>query len=347
MGQNKPACVLVTRFSALGDVAMAIPVLYDACRANPGVRFVFASRPWAAALAQQPPSNLTVVPVDLKKEYNGLWGMVRLARRLRRDCGVDALADLHNVMRTWVMGAVLRLAGVSVRRIDKGRREKHDLVTAKLNRPLTHTTERYRLTFERIGIAAPRQFTTLFTGNLPPCTLAGDKPVDTRWIAVAPFSAHEGKVYPLDKMRQVVAALAARDHTHVFLMGGGEHEKTVLDGWAGDHHNVTNVAAVDHTFADELALLARCDLMVSMDSANMHLASLVGLRTLSVWGATHPHCGFMGYRQRDTDAVQLPLHCRPCSVFGDKPCRSGGYPCLNGITPDMIVDKVNEILYGQ
>ena len=347
MGQNKPDCVLVTRFSALGDVAMTIPVLYDACRANPQVRFLFVSRPWAAALAQLPPDNLTVLPVDLKKEYPGLRGMVRLARRLRREYGVQAMADLHSVMRTWVIAATLRMHGVPVQRIDKGRSEKHDLVTGKIRRPLTHTTERYRLTFERLGIPAPKSFRTLFPAELPPCAIAGEKPDATHWIAVAPFSAHQGKVYPLEKMRQVVDTLAADNHTHIFLMGGGEQEKIILNHWAATHTNVTNVAAIRHTFADELALLARCDLMVSMDSANMHLASLVGLRTLSVWGATHPHSGFMGYGQCDDDAVQLPLDCRPCSVFGNKPCRHGDYPCLNGITPNTIVDKVNAILHGQ
>lgn len=77
-----------------------------------------------------------------------------------------------------------------------------------------------------------------------------------------------------------------------------------------------------------------------MDSANMHLASLVGLRTVSVWGATHPYTGFLGWRQRTRDVVQLDMTCRPCSVFGDRPCFRGDYHCLAGITPKMIIEKL-------
>ena len=170
------------------------------------------------------------------------------------------------------------------------------------------------------------------------------KPSTARWVAVAPFSAHPGKVYPLERMREVVMRLADDKSMHIFLMGGGEQERNVLDSWAKEHDNVTSVAGIPHTFADELALLARCDVMVSMDSANMHLASLVNLPTVSVWGATHPDCGFMGHHQQLNHAVQLDLECRPCSVFGERPCRHSDYRCLTGITPEQILNKVTEII---
>ena len=345
MARSEPRCVLVTRFSALGDVMMALPVLYDTCRAHPDVHFVLVSRQWAVSLAQCLPPNLTVEPVDLKGDYSGVGGMLRLAREMRRKHDVDALADLHSVMRTWVLGAALRLHGVAVRRIDKGRRDKRALVTGKRMGPLTHTTERYRTVFAALGLDSQAAFTTLFDHGLPPCTLAGEKPEGHRWIAVAPFAAYEGKVYPPERMRQVVDRLAADPSTQIFLLGGGDRENEILASWASDLDNVTSVAAIDHTFADELALVARCDVMVSMDSANMHLASLVDVPVVSVWGSTHPACGFMGYRQSDDNAVQLPLDCRPCSVFGNKPCRLGDRRCLTGITPEMIVNKVNQLTH--
>ncbi|MBR6284723.1 MAG: glycosyltransferase family 9 protein [Muribaculaceae bacterium] len=346
MGQNKPSCVLITRFSALGDVAMTLPVVYDVCRANPDVQFVMVSRPWLQGLALQPPPNLAVATVNLA-DYPGVAGLVRLARQLLHTHHIDALADLHSVLRTWIIGATLRLHGVAVQRIDKGRGEKRDLIAGKIRRPLTHTTERYRQVFERLGLHSKPSFTTMFNATLPPCAIAGEKPTGCRWIAIAPFAAHQGKAYPLQLMQQVVDTLAADVSQHIFLMGGGKQEEAAMAPWAQAHHNVTSVAQIPHTFADELALLARCDVMVSMDSANMHLASLVRLPVVSVWGATHPACGFMGYHQSESNAVQLELDCRPCSVFGNKPCRHGDYHCLTGITPSMIVDKVNTIINGK
>lgn len=343
MARNKPSRVLVARLSALGDVALALPVVYDACRAHPDVRFVFVSRPWIAGLAQQKPDNLTVVGVDVKNQYRGLRGMARLAGEMRRTYGIDAFADLHSVMRTWAMGAALRLRGVTVRRIDKGRGEKRALINKRRQQAVKHTTDRYREVFARLGLEVPRTFTTLFPDILPPCAIAGDKPAAARWLAMAPFSAHSGKVYPLEQMRQVVDLLADDSNTHIFLMGGGPDESAILRQWAEGHDNVTSVADIDHTFADELALLARCDAMVSMDSANMHLASLVRLPVVSIWGATHPDCGFMGYGQSLDNAIQLDLPCRPCSVFGEKKCRHNDYRCLTRIPPHQIAAKVNDL----
>jgi ADP-heptose:LPS heptosyltransferase len=86
------------------------------------------------------------------------------------------------------------------------------------------------------------------------------------------------------------------------------------------------------------------DLMVSMDSANMHLASLVNTPVISIWGATHPYAGFYGFNQDESNAIQIDLPCRPCSIFGNKPCCRGDYACLRQITPEMIVKKVESIL---
>ena len=71
------------------------------------------------------------------------------------------------------------------------------------------------------------------------------------------------------------------------------------------------------------------ELMISMDSANMHLASLVGTRGFGL-GATHYFAGFLGYGQSENDIVEIiDLACRPCSVFfGNKPCFRGGL-CLS------------------
>ena len=87
--------------------------------------------------------------------------------------------------------------------------------------------------------------------------------------------------------------------------------------------------------------------MLSMDSANMHLASLVELPVVSVWGATHPYCGFTGWHQNPANEVQADLPCRPCSVFGNKPCQRGDYACLRGIDYHAIVQRLDNVINQQ
>ena len=207
--------------------------------------------------------------------------------------------------------------------------------------------DRYFDVFRRSGFDFGEAFTSLFSTPVDQQQFADITPPKKdgeTWIAIAPFAKHAGKIYPTEKMAEVVATLAARPATKIFLFGGGGDEQLKLREWAGQHDNVISMAEKRHGFPKELALLSCVDAMVSMDSANMHLASLVQVPVVSVWGATHPFCGFTGWKQSPDNAVQLDLDCRPCSVFGNKPCYRGDYRCLNGIAPEAIVRKVETVL---
>ena len=165
------------------------------------------------------------------------------------------------------------------------------------------------------------------------------KPRGEKWIGIAPFAAHKGKIYPLEKMERVIELLLEREpNCRIFLFGGGAEERELLTQWESRHDRCT--CALLGSLYNELVLMSHLDTMVSMDSANMHLASLTGTRVVSVWGATHPFAGFMGWNQSPADAVQTTLPCRPCSIFGNKPCLHGDYPCLHSITPEEIVERV-------
>lgn len=343
--------ILITRFSALGDVAMTIPVVYSACRAYPSVRFVMATQQVAATLFINAPENLVVEGVDVKQEkYHGPQGMWRLFHELRTAYQIDAFIDLHNVIRTHILCACGWLHGIPVKRIHKGRSSKRRMTRKRhkhLN-PLCSSRDRYFDVFRRMGLEFGEAFSSLFL-TLPNPQIFSDitapKQPEETWIAIAPFAKHAGKIYPVEKMSEVVKMLAARKGTKLFLFGGGGHEQMMLRAWAEQHANVLSMAEKRHGFPKELALLSHMDVMLSMDSANMHLASLVQLPVVSIWGATHPYCGFTGWKQPLENCVQIEgLPCRPCSVFGNKPCYRGDYQCLNDISPETIVKKLEQVL---
>lgn len=351
--------VLLSRFSALGDVAMTVGVVYDLCFANPERRFIFLTRRHPAALFINRPANLEICAVDTA-DYEGVSGIKRLYDRLCRDYDIGVYVDLHDVIRTRLLRLLFKLSGCKVTHVDKGRVARRRLTRSKSKRlqPLAAMAARYADAALRAGLRMERRFrsifndapdSSLFAAAVSASQTAGNAatPEDIkrgeRWIAVAPFARHEGKIYPAEKMGEVVRTLAEMPHTRMFVFGFGESEQKVIDGFGGGD-NVVNMAALSIGLPAELALLAYCDVMLSMDSANMHLAALVGLRTVSVWGATHPYCGFRPEMLRDEDIVQLNMVCRPCSVFGQRKCRRGDYHCLHGITPARIVETVKHTL---
>lgn len=338
--------VLVARFSALGDIAMTLPAVYDACTANPDTQFYFLTRHHPAQLFINAPANLTVVPVNLDN-YKGVGGMWRLAKALRKRYNITHFVDLHDVVRTKLLRLFLRLSGVQCHKIDKGRRARNEL-TRRNNKVLVQLKpmpERYRDVFYKAGIALANDFDGLWAKGTAPldafAKVTGPKAPGQYWLAVAPFAKHRGKVYPIDLLERVIEDFNRRENCRIFIFGFGEEESAVIGKLARRYKSVVNMAEANIGLPAELALLNHCDTMLSMDSANMHLASLVGLRAVSVWGATHPYAGFLGWRQRTRDVIQLDMTCRPCSIFGDKPCLRGDYHCLAGINPRMIVERID------
>lgn len=342
--------VLIVRFSALSDVAMTVPVVYSVCEENPDTQFVMVTRQVASTLFINTPSNLEVVGVNVAENYKGIGGLYRLFKELHAKYNPEVFIDLHDVVRTWVLGFFFSLKGVPVKRIDKGRQGKRAL-TRRFNKrmfPLISSRERYREVFYRAGFVFDETFKSLFGGEKPNPTVFEEittpKNENERWIAIAPFAKHPGKIYPIHLMKKVLEEVASWRDVKIFLFGGGAEEQKVLGEWAGEFDNVISLAGKRYGFPMELSLLSHCDVMVSMDSANMHLASLVCLPVVSIWGATHPYCGFMGWHQDPHDTVQLNMLCRPCSVFGNKPCRFKDFFCLSGIAPTLVVSHIKDVL---
>jgi len=345
--------VLIARFSAIGDVAMTVPVIYSACRCYPDIRFVMVTRPAMANIFVNAPDNLCVEGIDVNNDYKGPAGMHRLVSWLDAKYSFDAFIDLHNVIRTRLMGFFCFLRGIRTIRLNKGRDARRALTrrSNKVMLPLTSQRARYREAFFKAGLPLAGRFNGLYEGRCkadPVLFSAITKPKSDgeRWIGVAPFAAHAGKIYPPELMRQVIEILAEHTGARIFLFGGGNYEQKVLESWAAALPSATSLAGKRYGFAAELALINHIDVMLTMDSANMHLASIAGTPTVSVWGATHPYCGFKGWRQNESDTVQLPMTCRPCSVFGNKPCYRGDYLCLSAIKPRTVANKVIEKLGG-
>ena len=248
-----------------------------------------------------------------------------------------------NVSGTWIIDAYMRCRGAKIARLDREKPKRRALVNHKSNEPVTPIHERYRRVFRQLGLEAPDNFTRLYEGReWPVSPIVPVKEEGQRWIAISPFSSHRQKAYPLELMEQVIAQLCQHENYRIFLIGGGKPEKIALRPIARKYKNVISMAEVKHTFIDEYALLGKCDLMLTMESANMHLASLVDLQAMTIWGPTSPACGYLGYNQMVEDDIQLDMDCRPCSITGDKPCKYGDFPCLKNIKPETIAQHVIE-----
>lgn len=342
--------LLIIRFSALGDVAMTVPVVASLARQYPHLRITVLSRPFARPLFDGLAPNVGFMEADLKGEYHGMRGLNALYRRLTAK-KFTAVADMHSILRSSYLRMRFNIDRYRVEHLDKHRQERRNLIKtgAAKAAPLPTAFESYADVLERLGYPVKIEFESIFPaggGNMRTLPReVGEKKPFQQWIGIAPFAAHQGKVYPARLMEQVIATLTRlHPSCRIFLFGGGETEHRVLDSWAEAYDNVVNASRLLGQLQSELVLMSHLDVMVSMDSGNMHLAAICGTRVVSVWGATHPNAGFMGWRQSADFAVQTDMPCRPCSIYGNKPCRRGDYACLTAITPQQIVEKVEQVL---
>lgn len=338
--------ILVIRLSAIGDVAMTIPVIYSAAVANPRDSFTVLTQTFLMPLFINHPPNINIMGVNTRTTEKSFVEFLRYAWILRK-YKFDKVLDLHGVIRSYILDFMLCPGGGKVFKIDKDRTAKKQL-TARPPKdivPLRPVTERYADVFREAGIRSENTFVSLYSDRPLDKTVidsvTGDK--QGYLIGIAPFARHKGKIYPAEKMEEVVKKLSEQDHMTIFLFGGRGEEEKILSCWEHTYDHTISVVG-RYSLDMELALISRLDVLISMDSANMHLASLVGTKVISIWGATHPAAGFYGYHQPEELAIQTDLPCRPCSIYGDKPCYRKDWACMNEIAPEQIVGKINTYL---
>lgn len=336
----KPKHILVIRLSAMGDVAMAVPVLRAFSIQYPDIKLTVLTRAFFKPFFRDL-KNVTVYEADLKGKHKGVLGLYKLSKELKA-LNVSQVADLHNVLRTNILKFFF--FGKTFKQIDKGRSDKKALVEGKVFEQLKTTHERYADVFRGLGYSLslenpdfPKQ--SNLSQNIQDVLGSDNK----NWIGIAPFAQYESKMYPLDLLERVIASLSKKHK--IILFGGGKKEIKILDSYQKKFDNVINLAG-KLSLSQELDVIKNLDVMLAMDSGNAHIAAMLGKKVVTIWNVTHPYAGFMPYNQPKDYAItanrkQFPLI--PTSIYGNK------YPinykeAARTIAPETIVSKIETIL---
>ena len=343
---NPPKHILVIRLSAMGDVAMTVPVLRVLTQTYPDLQVTVLTRRQLFPLFEGI-TNLYCKEAEVEGAHKGIFGLTKLSKEVRK-LGIDAVADLHNVIRSKVVTKLVGMKGVATATLDKGRDEKKKLTQAKGMGlvQLKSTHERYAEVFSKLGL--PIDLSTHEFPKRKPLkprinTLMGEP--TKKCVGIAPFAAYESKMYPMELLRQVLAKLNENENLHVLLFGGGQNEVEQLTELATQYPNATNVAGA-LTFEEELNLISNLDLMVAMDSSNGHLAANFDIPVITLWGVTHPFLGFMPFNQPMENQLmanrnEYPLI--PTSVYGNK-FPEGYEKAMETIAPEVVLKKINQMI---
>nr|WP_315200373.1 glycosyltransferase family 9 protein [uncultured Flavobacterium sp.] len=330
------------RLSAMGDVAMTVPVLRAFVNQYPEVKITVVSRPFFKPFFEGIP-NLSFFAFDEKNRHKGFKGLLKLFQDLKK-LDIDTFADLHNVLRSKVVSLLFALNGKKRATVDKGREGKKELTRAenKIFKPLPTMFERHAKVFQELGFPLD-----LYNPKFPEkANLSSDileiiGNQNQKLIGIAPFAQYDSKVYPLDLMQEVIDTLALDQNNKILLFGGGKKEIELLDSLSKDKENVVVVAG-KIKFPQELQLISNLDVMLSMDSGNAHIAAMLGVKVITLWGATHPYAGFSPFNQPLENALVSDRNLYPklpTSVYGNK--KVEGYEdAMRTISVEKIVCSI-------
>ncbi|MFY0712098.1 glycosyltransferase family 9 protein [Seonamhaeicola sp. NFXS20] len=324
----------------MGDVAMSVPVLRALITKYPELKITVLTRGFFAPFFRDLP-NVEVFPAEVKTKHKGVLGLYKLSKELKA-LHIDAVADLHNVLRSKILKTFL--FGIKTFQIDKGRAEKKALISGENFKQLKTTHQRYADVFGTLGFPIdlsnpifPQK--SILSNKLQ--LLLGDS--FKKKIGIAPFAAHESKMYPLHLMKEVINELSKE--YQIILFGGGKKEIEILSGIENAFDNVVNIAG-KLSLNEELDVVSNLDVMLSMDSGNAHIAAMLGIKVITMWGVTHPYAGFAPFNQPEdfcllADRTQYPEI--PTSVYGNK-FPEGYKDAAGSTTPETIINKIKSVI---
>ena len=326
---------------------MTVPVIRALTEKYPDCKITVLSKPFFKPLFDTIP-QVSFFAAQVNTKHKGILGLLKLYRELKKE-KITHVADFHNVLRSKILRALFIFDGKPSIFIDKGRAEKKALTRTKnkIFKQLKTSHQRYADVLNKLGF-------TLDLSNPTPInkiklaekiTLYTGLKKDT-WIGIAPFAAFKGKVYPLQLMEEVIEEMASKGFK-IFLFGGGKREIEILNTLENIHDSIVNLAG-KLSFKEELEVIGVLDVMVAMDSGNAHLAAMQQVKTITLWGVTHPYAGFAPFDQPDDYCVISDLKKYPkipCSIYGNK-VANGYKNVMETIAPTKVIEKIMSVLRG-
>jgi ADP-heptose:LPS heptosyltransferase len=336
--------ILVFRLSSMGDVLLTVPVLRALLQENEGIKVLLVTNSRYSGYFSGI-ERLEIIRFYPDERHHGVAGLLRLFTDLlsyRPHC----IADLHSSLRTRILDILFQFRGTPVFRVCKHRLLRRRVLKG-LHPGITvpSATDRYAAVFTKAGYRLST-ITAGFGGPALSHRLGNSSTAPIR-IGIAPLSRHTPKNWGLGKAGSLITQLVGDLKAEVHLFGGPD-DFAALEALSGP--TVFNHAG-QLDAANEIGLISTLNAFVSMDSANMHLAAIAGIPVVSVWGATDPSLGFPPLFQpadRALSSLQSEVPCRPCSVYGERPCHRIDDPmiCMKKISPEAVYSKILKIVHA-
>ena len=337
--------ILVIQTGFLGDVVLSTPVFTQLRKLYPDSSIVLLTTPGAAPMLQGHSALDEVLSYDKRKSDSGIGGLFRMASRLRK-YKFSKVVSLHKSHRTALLVAMLgakktigfREASLSFLYSSCATRAEYQ-----------HEVQRNLAILKPLGVEPEQSSCPMSLPVLDEAAaqaselLAG---AGKRAIAVAPGSVWATKRWTVEGFASVSDAFLRKGFS-VVLIGGpddvaaGEKIESMVSTRDGLINLIGRCSLPVST-----AVVDRMDLVVSNDSAPLHIASATNTPVVALFCATVPEFGFGPWQVRSSVLGVENLSCRPCGRHGGMTCPTGTHACQKDLTAQQVIEAAEELLGG-
>jgi heptosyltransferase II len=324
---NSATLVIQTAF--LGDVILSTPLLSALAERHGPVDVV--TTPLAAPLLETHPAVRQVFPYDKRRADRGWNGLKSLADRLRQQRYGRAYLP-HRSLRSASLALLARIPS----RIGYAGSWSF-LYTEARTKPRTgHEIDRLLALADGASEAYPPQLRPAPDDEQVAAGL-----IDGEFVALAPGSIWGTKRWPY--YADLAAKLASR--ARVVVVGSKDDAalgEEIVQAVGPSGRPAVN-ACGKLTLRQSAALIGRAALLVTNDSAPLHLATAMGTPVVALFGPTVTEFGFGPLRAGDVALGVDGLRCRPCSAHGPPACPLGHHRCMRDLTVTAVLVAIEEL----
>ncbi len=333
--------ILIIRLSSFGDVAMTVPVIAVLRKTYPKAKITILTSEFFSSLYNQVPE---INFIFFKQKHKSLTGLLSLSNEIY-SLNPDYIIDLHNIIRTKFLRFFSRISPKRSPlsfKVDKGRKQKQQLLDGRIFKKLKSMHQRYADVFSALDITLDlKRFK--FYNKIDITRKKYDFNSNKKLIGIAPFAGHTCKEYSVDNILEIIDSL---NNSHeILIFGASGIEENKINDICLLKKNTYNISS-SYSLEEQMAIISNLQLMISMDSANGHIASLFGINVVTIWGPTHPYTGYGPFMQPDNNSItpERKIYPKiPVSIYGSK-CPQEYLNVINSIEIEKILKRVRQLI---
>ncbi len=334
----KPKRILIIQTAFIGDVILSTPLVKFLRKTLPNSFISFLLIPETKNVLENNP-HLNEVLVYDKRKKRGIGSFLQIRTKIR-----ERRFDLAVIPHRSLRSALLAYLSGIPERIGFDKSAGSFLFTHKVVYPLNvHEVDR--------NLALLSDFSYHLTDTTPElfpssgdfsCArkLLFDSGIreEDKIVGVAPGSVWATKRWLPVRFAEVSQLLMEKAGVKVVFLGS-EDDRRLCQGIADMMKDKPAILAGKTDILQSAAIISFCEVILSNDSAPVHIASAMRRPVVAIFGSTIPEFGFAPYGKGHV-VIQRKMDCRPCGIHGREKCPQKHFRCMKDITTEEVFQAI-------